>query len=320
MAVTGHAGPRALVLRALGLGDMLTALPALRALRCGLPGHRITLAAPEPLAPLARLTGAVDDVLPTRGLTPLAPTGPIDVAVNLHGRGPQSHRLLGALRPSDLMAFTHLDLPAVAGPVWRADEHEVGRWCRMVAWYGLRPDRDDLDLPTPALDSPAPNAVVIHPGAGYQARRWPAERYAEVAVSLRAAGLDIVVTGGPAETDLARHVVTRAGLPPDADLSGRTNVLELAALVARARMVVCGDTGVGHLATACRTPSVLLFGPTSPMWWGPPPLRAEHIVLWTGGDIGDPNATRPDHGLLAIKPRQVVAAALRNLTSRIGRV
>jgi ADP-heptose:LPS heptosyltransferase len=310
VAVTAR---RALVLRALGLGDLLTAVPALRALRRGLPGHRVTLAAPEPLAPLARLTGAVDDVLPAEGLAPLPPVGPADVAVNLHGRGPRSHRVLAALRPEDLMAFAHPEVAGVEGPAWDPGEHEVDRWCRLLTWYGLDPDRADLDLPVPRRQSPAPGAVVVHPGAGYPARRWPAERYAAVAAALRAAGLDVVVTGGPAETGLARRVVTLAGLSPAADLSGRTSLLDLAAVVAGARLVVCGDTGVAHLATAYRTRSVLLFGPTSPALWGPPRHRAEHVVLWAGTDTGEPNAARPDHGLLRIQPRQVIAAARQNL-------
>jgi ADP-heptose:LPS heptosyltransferase len=156
--------------------------------------------------------------------------------------------------------------------------------------------------------------VVVHPGAGYPARRWPAERYASVAAALVAAGRDVVVTGGPAETGLARRVVTLAGLPPQACRAGRTSLLDLAALVAGAGLVVCGDTGVGHLATAYRTPSVLLFGPTPPALWGPP-HRPEHIVVWAGGDGGDPNAARPDRALLAIRPDEVIAAALQILTS-----
>ncbi|HEX6471273.1 MAG TPA: glycosyltransferase family 9 protein [Streptosporangiaceae bacterium] len=307
--------PVLLVLRALGLGDLLTAVPALRALRGELPGHRLILALPEALAPLALLTGAVDEVLPAAGLAPLPPLdGPVDIAVNLHGSGPQSHRVLSALRPRELMAFAHPEFPEIEGPRWNPAEHEVTRWCRLLAGYGFRPDPGDLGLPVPEVASPAPGAVVIHPGAAYPARRWPADRYAAVAAAVRAAGHQVVVTGGPAETGLARRVVTLAGLPPEADLSARTSPLELAALVAAARLVVCGDTGVGHVATAYRTPSVVLFGPTSPALWGPPEDRADHTVL-TGrpgreGRDGDPHGMTPDPGLLAIDADRVVAAAL----------
>ena len=323
--------PHALVLRALGLGDLLTAVPALRALRRDLPGHRLTLALPAPLAPLALLTGAVDDVLPAEGLAPLRTYGAIDIAVNLHGSGPQSHRVLSALRPRVLPAFGHPEFPELEGPPWDPAEHEVERWCRLLSEYGLRPDPGDLDLDppgpphTPPHTSPAPGAVVIHPGAAYPVRRWPAGRYAAVAAALRAAGLDVVVSGGPAETRLAGRVAALAGLPPAADLSGRTSVLDLAALVAAARLVVCGDTGTGHLATAYRTPSVLLFGPVSPARWGPPPHRAEHTVL-TGraesgtGPDGDPHATTPDPGLLDIDADRVVAAAMESLSGTSGRI
>lgn len=152
MAVTPR---RALVLRALGLGDLLTAVPALRALRRGLPDARIALAAPAALGPLARATGAVDDVLPADGLdAPLRAAGPVDVAVNLHGSGPQSHRLLAALKPGRLLAFACPAAPHDDGPAWDSAEHEVARWCRLAAWYGFRADPRDLDLPAPEAASP----------------------------------------------------------------------------------------------------------------------------------------------------------------------
>ncbi|MER7548167.1 glycosyltransferase family 9 protein [Spirillospora sp. NPDC127506] len=315
MAVTAPGGParRVLVLRALGLGDLLTAVPALRALRRGMPGARIALAAPAVLEPLARATGAVDEVLPAAGLdAPPPAAGTVDAAVNLHGSGPRSHRLLAALAPRRLLAFACPDAPHSGGPQWDPGEHEVARWCRLTGFYGFAADPAELDLPAPAAASPAPGAAVVHPGAAFPARRWPAERFAAVAAALRDRGERVVVTGGPGETPLARRVVELAGLDPAADLSGRTPLPELAALVAAARLVVCGDTGVAHLATAFRTPSVLLFGPTPPGRWGPPD-RAEHRVLWAGRR-GDPHGREPCPGLLEISADQAVEAAGAVLT------
>jgi ADP-heptose:LPS heptosyltransferase len=77
-------------------------------------------------------------------------------------------------------------------------------------------------------------------------------------------------------------------------------------LVATARLVICGDTGVAHVATAYRTPSVLLFGPVSPHLWGP--LHGPHQVLWHGG-TGDTFAEEPDPGLLKITTEEVLDAA-----------
>jgi uncharacterized protein YjbJ (UPF0337 family) len=115
----------------------------------------------------------------------------------------------------------------------------------------------------------------------------------------------VVVTGSAAERGLAAAVADAAGLPAAAVLAGRTDLRALAALVAHAGRVLCGDTGVAHLATAFGTPSVVLFGPTPPAEWGPPPERAQHVVLYRRGR-GDPHADAPDPGLLAIEVRDVL--------------
>jgi ADP-heptose:LPS heptosyltransferase len=307
-----------LVLRALGLGDLLTAVPALRALRAAYPEERLVLAAPRELRDLAELIDAVDELLPTPGLGELDwPGPPPRLAVNLHGSGPESLHDLLAADPAELLTHHHPDFPDVPGLPWRDDVHEVDRWCRLVEYAHLEADRSALRLPAPPGPSPAPDAVVVHPGAAYPARRWPPERFARVVRDLAGAGHRVVLTGSGAERDLALGIAERAGLGEDAVLAGRTGLAELAALVAGAALVVCGDTGVGHLATAFGTPSVLLFGPTPPRLWGPPPSARQHVVLWAG-DVGDPHGTEPDGGLLLLGEERVLAATRAALEARVS--
>jgi ADP-heptose:LPS heptosyltransferase len=279
-------------------------------LAAAFPEHRRVLAAPAVLEPLVRLSGAVHEVVGTAAFAALdRSVHGADVAVNLHGRGPQSHRVLLDTEPQRLIAFAHPDVPESAGgPAWTADEHEVRRWCRLLQASGIPSDPTDLDLPPPPHE--AHGATVIHPGAASGARQWPAERWAGVARHELEEAREVVLTGSAAERDLAREVAERAALPPDAVLAGRTDLLELAATVAGAGAVLCGDTGVAHLATAFGTPSVVLFGPTPPHLWGPPPERPRHVALWAG-DTGDPHAPEPDPGLLRITVEDVVAARQR---------
>ncbi|BFU45135.1 glycosyltransferase family 9 protein [Krasilnikovia sp. MM14-A1004] len=296
-----------LALRALGVGDLATGVPALRGLRAAFPREELVLAAPAWLAPLVDLIGGIDRVVPTDGLTPRRwRLDPPRLAVNLHGRGPQSHRLLRAAAPAELWAFANAEAGHPDGPVWIPEEHEVHRWCRMLRHHGVAADPGDLSLAVPEHAVPR-GVTIIHPGAKSPARRWPADRFAAVARRLRSAGHRVLVTGSATEHDLRVRVARRAGLPASA--APVTGLAELAALIAHARVLISGDTGVSHLATAYGTPSVTLFGPMSPARWGPPD-RPYHRALWRGrhSEPGDRPGPGVHPALRAIGVEEVLAA------------
>ncbi len=313
-------GERVVVLRPLGLGDLCCAVPALRAVRSAFPDHLVQLAAPAWQSALA-LGAGVDEVVAAEPLASLdRRLHRADVAVNLHGRGPESTALLAATSPRRLIAFDHparARRPTVA-VTWRAGEHEVTRWCRLLTESGIPADPADLHLPRPvtAADRFDHPTAVVHPGAAAPARRWPIDRFGAVVRHLASIGLDVVVTGGPAERSRAGAVAAAgAGCAGRVgDLSGATDLADLAAVVAAARLVVAGDTGVAHLATAYRTPSVVLFGPVPPSEWGPPP-DGRHVALWSGRR-GDPHGCRLDRGLDLIDVADVTAAT-DELVSRV---
>jgi hypothetical protein len=261
----------------------------------------------------------VDAVVPARGLEAVTlPPGhpPPDVAVNLHGSGPQSHRVLEALAPSRLVAFRCPEAGFADGPVWDDDEHEVARWLRLSGSLGAAGHAGDLRLDVPAADGRSRHVVVVHPGAASRSRRWPAERWAEVARALGRAGHRVVVTG---TADEAEDCATVASAPGAEDHCGRYDLAGLAGAVAGARLVLSGDTGVAHLATATGTPSVTLFGPVSPALWGPCIDTDRHVVLWRGTPEaprpGDPHGSDPDPRLLAVGVDDVLGAAERLLAA-----
>jgi ADP-heptose:LPS heptosyltransferase len=341
-----------LALRALGLGDLLTAVPALRGLRAAFPDEGPALAAPAGLTPLIDLIGGVGAVVDTAGLDARLPDDlRPGIAVNLHGRGPESHRLLQRASPGKLWAFANAEAGHLDGPEWSAsggidtarpagkiiatstarttphpdrvgpkvapatdnparfstgEEHEVARWCRLLSYYGVHADRDDLGLAVPRADVPR-GTTIIHPGAKSGTRRWPPERFAAVARALRADGHTVVITASADERPLAVRVAEAAGLTGhDVPVTG---LEQLAALVAHARLVISGDTGIAHLATAYATPSVTLFGPMSPARWGPP-ARPYHRPLWHGTRSEPGDRPGPPHpALLAIGEKEVLQAA-----------
>lgn len=301
--------PKLVALRAIGLGDLLTATPALRAVGRAFSDHHRILATTAPMLPLAKLIGGFDEYVAVEPLADLPEEcASADIGVNLHGSGPESHNVLKRAGAIHLLAFASGEAEVV-GPPWQAQEHEVDRWCRMLRYFGVSAEPSDLDLylpSTPLMDAYR-DVTVVHPGAAFASRRWPVERWAAVVKSEVRAGRRVVLTGSTDEVELCEALALAADVECE-NLVGRTSIVELAEVIAAASRVLCADTGVAHVATAVRTPSVVLFGPAPPALWGPPAGREIHRVLWAGRK-GDPRGSVLDPGLASITVDDVIAAS-----------
>jgi len=151
----------------------------------------------------------------------------------------------------------------------------------------------------------AGNFALLNPGAGWAAKQWPAERYAEVAKQLVKEGLSSLINFSPAEEAMARAVEFASG---GAAKAIACSITELIALTRRARLFIGGDTGPMHLAAALQVPVVAIFGPTNPARNGP--YGVKNIVLRSDASPTSYSHTNEaDPGLLQIQPEQVMQAA-----------
>jgi ADP-heptose:LPS heptosyltransferase len=291
------------VLRALQLGDLLCAVPALRALRHAYPEAETTLIALPWARELAvRFGPYVDKFVEFPGFPGMPERVPdvaalprffgrmrseaFDLALQLHGSGELTNpitALLGAARTAGFYRRGHYRPDGDGYAEWRDDEHEVMRWLRLMEFIGLAPRGTHLEFPLREADWHEWRSLrlrdyaLIHPGSQLPSRRWPPERFAAVGDALAAEGVRVVLTGTAAEQHLTLKV-KHAMREPALDLAGRTTLGTLGALIARARLVVCNDTGVSHIAAAMRTPSVVVACGSDPRRWAP--LNRElHRVL-----------------------------------------
>ncbi|HEX6506968.1 MAG TPA: glycosyltransferase family 9 protein, partial [Chloroflexota bacterium] len=109
--------------------------------------------------------------------------------------------------------------------------------------------------------------TILHPGAGAAWKRWPVERYAELAAQLRRRGHDVLLVEGPADENVVAQVQRDMAAP--LPTLPRMGARALAAVLTQARLVVGNDSGVTHLASATGSPTIALFGSTDPASWRP---------------------------------------------------
>jgi ADP-heptose:LPS heptosyltransferase len=301
------------VFRALQLGDLLCAVPALRALRRGLPHARITLVGlPWARAFVARFARYVDEFVAFPG-APELPEQPADVArlsdffadmrarhfdlaAQMHGDGTHTNGIVEQFGARWNAGFVP---PGAARPgsmfiAYPERLHEVRRTLRLVKAMGMPADDEALEFPLTREDfeelANLPQAaelqdapyVCLHPGARNPAKRWPVERFARLGDALAARGFDVVLTGSEAERPITR-AVAEAMRAPAIDTASPISVGGLAALLAGARVLVTNDTGVSHVAAGLRLPSVVVFFATDPAQWAPLDRRLHRTIYDPAG-------------------------------------
>lgn len=281
---------RIAVLRGGGLGDLLFALPAVSALAAAYPGATVTLlGTPGHAELLGNTPSPVHDVriLPkAEGVRP-GPEDPaataafflsaqrekFDLAVQLHGGGRFSNPFLLRLGARHTVGSRTAD----AAPLERSlpytyYQHEPLRGLEVAGLAGALPvglearlevsDQSAvqvLDLLQRRDDSPATPVVAIHPGATDPRRRWPAERFGEVAAACAADGCRVLVIGSADERKLAGEVVEAAGSDGVVSVAGRVGLGILPALLGGCNVLLGNDSGPRHLAQALGVPTVGLY-------------------------------------------------------------
>jgi ADP-heptose:LPS heptosyltransferase len=175
------------------------------------------------------------------------------------------------------------------------------------------------DLPSPALDDlrrripPDRPFALVNAGAAWPNKRWPPERFGELAIFLKeACGMTPVVLWGPGEESLADAVI--AASSNAAVAAPPTRVTDVVALARAAALFVSGDTGPLHIATAVGTPTVSLFGPTDPERNGPyAPDDVTVSKYETCGCHYDRRCHEPSWCLAEVGTAEVCAAVQRRL-------
>jgi ADP-heptose:LPS heptosyltransferase len=265
---------RILVIKLSALGDFIQALGPMAAIRQHHAGDEITLLTTKPFAGFARRTGYFDAVETDRRAPPLDIAGWLGLRRLLkNGRFDRVYDLQTSQRSS---FYARLWWPE-ALPEWsgiapgcshphafleRDPQHTIAKQAEQLLMAGIHP------VPLPSLPAeggnlPPPLAgrrfALLIPGSspGHPGKRWPAERYGELAQLLGQRGLLPVVLGGKGERSLAEIIAAKA--PGTLDLTGKTELADLVALARGAAVTIGNDTGVSHIAAAGGAPLVVLF-------------------------------------------------------------
>jgi ADP-heptose:LPS heptosyltransferase len=330
----GQSPRRVLLFRALQLGDLLCAVPMFRALRAALPDAEIVLLGlswsrqlveryPDYLDGFREFPGYPG--LPER--TPALARIPtflremqaeqFDLAIQAHGSGSVVNPLTALFGAKQCGGFyvrgEYCPDPERFVP-WPETGLEIRRLLCLTQFLGIPPQGENLEFPLrpsdyrslfgiPEARNLRPgNFVCIHPGASVPERRWPVERFIEVARWLKVQGMRVVLTGTTQELSLTKEI-EESLKGTSLNLAGKTELGALAALLHGANMVICNDTGISHLADALRVPSVVISTGNNPDRWAPINNKI-HRTLADAKDVGPDEVIKHAKELLRLTDRR----------------
>lgn len=327
------------------IGDTVLTAPALAALRAAYSDARLTVVLHGPSAGVGPALEAVDEVLtyhPGRtnlGLWARVVTGQWTACYDFTGtdRSALMARLSRALRVYGYRKFVEKKAWRTAGYTDLSnasvrDLHTVDFFLALTqqpdrGLTGWRVPENVVQGTAAKLGSAFATAtarghVVLHPGSARTEKLWPAESWAEVAATLiKQHDLPVVLTGSAEASEQAHLAAFKRALshhgvasePPQLfDVSGQLSLLEVATLIAQARLVLSVDSAAMHLAAMSQTPQIALFGPTNPFHWRPRHDRAR--VLQASGDtlFAPRHQARPMAELSADRVLHTVAELLQH--------
>ncbi|MGO8762898.1 MAG: lipopolysaccharide heptosyltransferase I [Desulfobaccales bacterium] len=300
--------PQILLVKLSSFGDVLHALPFLEALRSAYPEAHITWLVEAAYAPLLSGHPALNEVWVAPRLRPaelFSGSNPaalrrlvrqlrarsFDLVVDLQGLIKSAVWVALARSPRKVgydqtRELSYLALTERVDP-FDPEAHAVKRYLNLAHYLGAPPalPRFRLGLDAAADISalipsePKRLLAVLHPGARWSSKLWPAASWAHLAEWLRDRGFQVAVTGSRADRELAASLAAQCRAPL-LNLAGRTSLAQLAAIFRKARLAVTTDTGAMHLAAALGTKVVALFGPTAP--WRTGPFGEGHLVVRLG--------------------------------------
>lgn len=288
--MTADPSPSVLIVRLGALGDVVHAMPVVAALREAWPTASVGWLVQAPYADLVSCVQGVTRVHAVEGKVDVSALRAVravryDVCLDLQGlvKSAAYARLSGARRVigfSKGLARESLATLAYGETTGHAGGHVIEKNLSVLSVLGLRPvgvPRIHLDLPPSHVLSSARALLggddvpfaLVNPGAGWPNKRWPVERFGQLADRLHETlGLRTLVVWGPDEASLAAAVV-RASASSAAVMAPQSSIVDVLTLARAAAVVVAGDTGPLHLAAAIGAPIVGVYGPTPPERNGP---------------------------------------------------
>ncbi|GCF07519.1 glycosyltransferase family 9 protein [Dictyobacter arantiisoli] len=297
------------IFRALQLGDLLVAVPALRALRAQFPAAEITLIGlPWAAAFVERYRCYLDHFVEFAGYPGLNEVvvdeertqrfieeqraRNYDLVLQMHGSGQSSNPLALALHGKRTAGYYKGRPPSglTLAAEYPETLPEVQRNLGLAALVGCSELDPRLEFPLQAQDQWEAAALLaplvaidrpvigLHPGARPAARRWPAEYFARVADTLaQRYAAQIILTGVEADETTVLDVLSYMHVPA-LNLVGKTSLGGLAALLSRLDLFVSNDTGPAHIAEAVCCPGITLFGPADYRRWAPLDQTIRHAL------------------------------------------
>lgn len=267
------------------IGDLLQLTPLIRTLKTALPNSEITLLlGSSATAALFRYNPHVQEILvydktgkdqshmPLLKLWKKLRERKFDLVINFQRSNLKTWFLATAAFPCGILVYHKAKDPAIhvvdnyletLGPLGLASAD------RSLKLYFGKDDEQFADDLFSSSDFNARQVVALNPGASHAVNRWSTERFAALADMLAdRLGIMVLLVGGAQDSALAQEIVSRARTKP-LDITGKASLLQTGALLKKCALLVSGDTGPLHLATAVGTRVVALFGAADPARTGP---------------------------------------------------